>query len=312
MPFDPGTLQALETILSDGFEFHRAMDAFIIRAGVPTQQLADARSRADVAAKNSARRWPNPPKRYVVQELITNLTGLGEAGDRYVAGLLSAVRKHNFANASASAREAMAQLEHCFERDHDERTTRERLHQLELERRARDEDRERERVHAEREANRQKFGSSFFALMEETNHQQRGYALERFLNEFFDFEGLDPRKSFKLIGEQIDGSFSWKGKTHLTEAKWAKDPVAGAEFGAFIYKIEGKTADTRGLYISANGYSPKALEGLKGKGALRFVCIDGAHVVRALAAGQSFQRVLEKVWRHADETGVAYLPVSEM
>jgi hypothetical protein len=114
------------------------------------------------------------------------------------------------------------------------------------------------------------------------------------------------------VGEQIDGSFSWRGRTYLTEAKWVKEPVAGAEFGAFIYKIEGKTADTRGLYISINGYSPTALVGLKGKGALRFVCIDGAHIVRAFGVGQSFQALLDAIWRRADETGQAYLPVSEM
>ena len=154
--------------------------------------------------------------------------------------------------------------------------------------------------------------STFFDLIEEPNHQQRGYALERFLNDFLDFEGLDPRKSFRLVGEQIDGSFVWNGRTYLTEAKWVKEPVAGAEFGAFIYKIDGKTADTRGLYISVNGYSQAALDGLKGKGALRFICIDGAHIVRALGAGQSFAAVLNVLWRCADETGEAYLPVSEM
>lgn len=148
--------------------------------------------------------------------------------------------------------------------------------------------------------------------MDEPDHQKRGYALERFLNGFFEFEGLEPRGSFKLVGEQIDGSFVSRGRTHLTEAKWVKEAIAGAEFGAFMYKIDGKTADTRGLYISVNGYSPAALQGLKTKGALRFVCIDGAHLVRALSPGQNFQAILDLIWRRADETGQAYLPVSEM
>jgi hypothetical protein len=147
-------------------------------------------------------------------------------------------------------------------------------------------------------------------LNEHRDHQQRGYAFERFLNDFFEFERLSPRGSFRLIGEQIDGSFAWANRTHLVEAKWVKEPVAGAEFGAFIYKIAGKTADTRGLYTSINGYSSEAIQGLKGKGELRFVCIDGAHLLRSLEPGCDFKRTLEVLWRHASETGEAYLPVS--
>jgi hypothetical protein len=142
------------------------------------------------------------------------------------------------------------------------------------------------------------------------DHQARGYALETFLNEFMEYEGLGPRSSFKLVGEQIDGSFSWSGRTSLVEAKWVKEQVDGASFGAFDYKIRGKTADTRGLFISINGYSPTAIIGLNGKGALLFVCIDGAHLHRATEYGWDLQRVLRIVWRHADETGEAYLPVS--
>jgi hypothetical protein len=81
-------------------------------------------------------------------------------------------------------------------------------------------------------------------LNEHQDHQQRGYAFERFLNELFEFEGLSPRGSFRIMGEQIDGSFAWANRTYLVEAKWVTEPVAGAEFGAFMYKIAGKTADT--------------------------------------------------------------------
>lgn len=92
-------------------------------------------------------------------------------------------------------------------------------------------------------------------------------------------------------------------------SKWVKDVVGGAEFGAFDYKIKGKTANTRGLFIAINGYSPQAIVGLNGKGALRFVCIDGAHLLRATEPGWHFSMLLNIVWRHADETGEAYLPV---
>jgi hypothetical protein len=147
-------------------------------------------------------------------------------------------------------------------------------------------------------------------LSAEPNAQERGYALESFLNGFIEFERLIPRASFKVVGGQIDGSFAWSGRTHLVEAKWVKVPVAGESFGHFDYKINGKTADTRGLFIAINGYSPEAITGLNGKGQLRFVCVDGAHLMRATEYGWSLPRLLQIVWRHADETGEAYLLVS--
>lgn len=88
------------------------------------------------------------------------------------------------------------------------------------------------------------------------------------------------------------------------------DPVGGSSFGSFDYKINGKTADTRGLFVSINGYSTQAIAGLNSKGALRFVCVDGAHLMRATEYGWDLPKILRIVWRHADETGEAYLPVS--
>jgi hypothetical protein len=37
--------------------------------------------------------------------------------------------------------------------------------------------------------------------------QQRGFAFERILNDLFELFQLAPRRSFRLVGEQIDGSF---------------------------------------------------------------------------------------------------------
>ena len=38
--------------------------------------------------------------------------------------------------------------------------------------------------------------------------QKRGFEFERFLNAMFAAYGLSPRSSFRLVGEQIDGSFT--------------------------------------------------------------------------------------------------------
>jgi hypothetical protein len=52
------------------------------------------------------------------------------------------------------------------------------------------------------------------------NAQERGFAFEKFLSDLFALYELDPCRSFRLIGEQIDGSFEMPPETFLLEAKW--------------------------------------------------------------------------------------------
>jgi hypothetical protein len=219
--------------------------------------------------------------------------------------VITALCKGSFPNASQSGLTAIYDLQTSQAVERREAAER----RAEQERQQRAAEQQREKAGAAEAARRRRLQQSFLALNEHQDHQQRGYAFERFLNDFFEFESLSPRGSFKIIGEQIDGSFAWANRTYLVEAKWVKEPVAGAEFGAFMYKIAGKTADTRGLYISINGYSRQAILGLNGKGELRFVCLDGAHLLRSLEPGRDFKKTLEVLWRHASETGEAYLPV---
>jgi hypothetical protein len=163
----------------DGFEYHRAMDNFIVRAGVPKVQLDAVRQRADDAARQSARRWPSAPKRYVAQELLTELTSQGDVGDRLVSNLITAVLKHNFTGAQANVLDAVADLRSQIEEDKRERKERENQRKEEAERRDREADREQGRASAARQADRDAFKGRFFELINEPNHQTRGFALER-------------------------------------------------------------------------------------------------------------------------------------
>ena len=43
----------------------------------------------------------------------------------------------------------------------------------------------------------------------------RGFEFERFLGTLFEAHGLAPRSSFRLVGEQIDGSFDFGGDIYL-------------------------------------------------------------------------------------------------
>ena len=55
--------------------------------------------------------------------------------------------------------------------------------------------------------------------------QARGYAFEKFLKDVFDAYGMSARASFRLTGEQIDGSLMLGEQTYLLEARWRNAKV---------------------------------------------------------------------------------------
>lgn len=89
--------------------------------------------------------------------------------------------------------------------------------------------------------------------------QAKGFAFEKFLYNFFNANGLEPRGSFKLVGEQIDGSFLLYNEVYLLEAKWTSRKIDKGDLVIFNEKVSSKSGFTRGLYISFAGYTDEAL-----------------------------------------------------
>jgi hypothetical protein len=56
----------------------------------------------------------------------------------------------------------------------------------------------------------------------------------------FELFDLDPKASFKNLGEQIDGAFSLEGTDYLFEAKWQKEMVNKADLVVFSDKVKTK------------------------------------------------------------------------
>ena len=92
------------------------------------------------------------------------------------------------------------------------------------------------------------------------NPQARGYQFERYLNRLFKDCALEPRESFRIKGEQIDGSFVLRNDIYLLEAKWTNKPTEKSDLVVFNEKVSSKSGFTRGLFISFAGYSSDAVE----------------------------------------------------
>ena len=140
--------------------------------------------------------------------------------------------------------------------------------------------------------------------------QARGYAFETFLKQVFDAYGLPARASFRLRGEQIDGSFVLAEQTYLLEARWRNAQVDVATLRAFNGKVEEKASWSRGLIISQSGFTADGLHAF-GRGK-RVICMDGLDLHEILSGRPHLADVIALKVRRAAETGMAYVPVRDL
>ncbi len=142
--------------------------------------------------------------------------------------------------------------------------------------------------------------------------QPRGYAFEEFLKELFSLSNLAPRSAFRLVGEQIDGSFLLQGETYLLEATWRNKCVGEEELMSFSGKVSGKAAWSRGLHLTYTGFTPDGLEAFaKGK-RTAIVCVDGLCLNDTLAHSLNLATVIERKVRRAAETNEAFVRVRDL
>lgn len=140
--------------------------------------------------------------------------------------------------------------------------------------------------------------------------QRRGYAFESFLKKLFDVNGMSGRASFRLVGEQIDGSFELDGETYLLEAKWTSLPVNAADLRSFNAKVQDKASWSRGLFVSDSGFSEDGLIAFgSGKSV---VCMDGLDLSEMLMRNMGFKSVLSKKVRRAAETGRPFVRLRDL
>lgn len=152
----------------------------------------------------------------------------------------------------------------------------------------------------------------FVELHDSANRQEAGFQLEKVLNRLFALHELSPREPFRVVGEQIDGSFELDHEIYLLEAKWHQDPSPAADLYVFREKIEGKSKYTRGVFLSINGVSKEALEAItKGKQPTFFI-VDGYDVMMLLEDNMELTTFLRRRQRFLAEGGRVSMPFGEL
>lgn len=170
----------------------------------------------------------------------------------------------------------------------------------------------REAKETERSSNLRALRDEFFALGSTMTPQEAGFLFERILNRMFALHGLAPREPFRVVGEQIDGSFDLDHETYLVEAKWVKEPVAEAPLLVFRGKIEGKSAYTRGVFISLNGITSEAQHAIVAGKQPTFFVVDGYDLTMVLSDEVGLIEFLRQRRRLLAEEGAVVVPFPKL
>lgn len=141
--------------------------------------------------------------------------------------------------------------------------------------------------------------------------QQRGYELEKIMYEIFLLFDLDPKASFRNVGEQIDGAFELEGTDYLFEAKWQNAPCDASDLDSFNGKIRRKLDNTLGLFMSINGFSEDAVK-IHSTGRSTMLLMDGADLMAVLEGRIDLVTLILRKKRHAAHTGNIYLKINEI
>ena len=152
--------------------------------------------------------------------------------------------------------------------------------------------------------------NEFYSWSISSDRQGSGFALEKILYRLFELSDLDPKGSFKVTGEQIDGAFSFNYEEYLLEAKWRNKQTPLSD--SFSGKIGRKFENTLGLFISISGFSEEAIIQFRISQDKRVLLMDGEDLIAVLDERITLSDLLARKRREAAQTGNIYLKYRDM
>jgi hypothetical protein len=192
----------------------------------------------------------------------------------------------------------LATLTKAYRRDLDDQE------RLRVEREACERVTEARRIHARALAD---IRCDFIELHAATDRHGRGRRFERLLHRLFEIHDMQPRLSYSISFEQIDGSLSFDTDDYLLEAKWWANPVERAEADVFAAKICRKGRNTLGIFIAVNGFT-EGFRSVAHPNGTPFVTFDGEDLFHVLDERVDLADLLRGKRRHLNDTGSCWLP----
>jgi hypothetical protein len=95
----------------------------------------------------------------------------------------------------------------------------------------------------------------------------------------------------------------------LVELKFTAEQASATDIDSFHKKVATKADNTMGIMVSISGYSSVAHQ--EASGERTPLLLDSGHIYLILDGIMGLGDVVERVRRHASQTGEAYLSASE-
>ena len=147
-------------------------------------------------------------------------------------------------------------------------------------------------------------------LGQQLGTQKAGYDFQDWFYDLLDFFEIDNRRPYVHEGRQIDGSLTISGTTYLVELKFTTDQAAVTDIDTFYKKVTTKADNTMGVMVSISGYSSVAETEASGE-RTPLLLLNHSHLYLALSGRIRLSDVIDRVRRHASQTGEAYLAASD-
>lgn len=106
--------------------------------------------------------------------------------------------------------------------------------------------------------------------------QERGNRFQDLMNRIFKYYCEDSKGDFRRTGEQIDGLFYFEKHWWYVEVRWKEQKASAGDVS--ILRDRARSAfggDTKGLFISFNGFTDECKQSMVGKGDERVILMDG-------------------------------------
>lgn len=156
----------------------------------------------------------------------------------------------------------------------------------------------------------QKLNDRLNELGQRIGTQKAGYDFQDWFFDLLDFYEIDNRKPYVQKGRQIDGSLTISGTTYLVELKFTTDQSGANDIDTFYKKVTTKADNTMGIMVSISGYSSVAIEEASGD-RTPILLFDHSHIYSALSGIMGLSEIIERVRRHASQTGESYLHINQ-
>ncbi|MGD0499674.1 MAG: restriction endonuclease [Bryobacteraceae bacterium] len=175
--------------------------------------------------------------------------------------------------------------------------------------RVREEFRKRQEQVTRSQQSLQKLSDGLNELAKRLGEQQAGYEFQDWFYDLLGFSEIPHRRPYVHDGRQIDGSLTLSGTTYLVELKFTAEQASAPDIDTFFRKVASKADNTMGVMVSISGYSSIARKEASGE-RTPILLLDHGHLYLVLGGIMGMGDVINRIRRHASQTGEAYLSAS--